>query len=308
MAPGQRRITNAGTDPALPCIGAIHADVSGFCLAIRFETDLDGSMSKQYKVSELSVATGVPAATLRLWEQHGLIVPTRTASGYRMYSDEDFARVHQIVRLRSIQGLNLAAIKSALNELDETLPAMPAEEVPRLGFAIRRLRKQKKLTISALAERVGVSASTISTLERTSRGAGVPLLRAVAEALGVTVTELTAGPAQATRSVVRRGEGRQLPTLGTGITIRELASGPRMMDCQEWTLSPGAGSEGFYRHEGEEFIRVLEGSFEVEVEGLGVATLNEGDSIYFESNRAHSWRSVGSIPCRLLWVNTPPTF
>jgi quercetin dioxygenase-like cupin family protein len=81
-----------------------------------------------------------------------------------------------------------------------------------------------------------------------------------------------------------------------------------MMDCQEWTLSPGAGSEGFYKHEGEEFIRVLEGSFEVEVDGLGVATLNEGDSIYFESNRAHSWRSVGSTRCRLIWVNTPPTF
>lgn len=81
-----------------------------------------------------------------------------------------------------------------------------------------------------------------------------------------------------------------------------------MMDCQEWTLSPGAGSEGFYQHEGEEFIRVLEGSFEVEVEGLGVATLNDGDSIYFESHRAHAWRSVGSAQCRLIWVNTPPTF
>ncbi|PDS30250.1 MerR family transcriptional regulator [Rhizobium phaseoli] len=267
-------------------------------------------MSKQYKVSELSLATGVPAATLRLWEQHGLIVPMRTASGYRMYSDEDFARVHQIVRLRSVQGLNLAAIKSALNELDDVLPATSGDEapVPRLGFEIRRLRKQNKLTISALAKLVDVSTSTISTLERTSRGASVPLLRAVAQALGVTVTQLTAGPPQATKSVVRTGEGRQLPTLGKGITIRELASGPRMMDCQEWTLSPGAGSEGFYRHEGEEFIRVLEGSFEVEVDGLGIATLNEGDSIYFESNRAHSWRSVGPTPCRLLWVNTPPTF
>jgi DNA-binding transcriptional MerR regulator/mannose-6-phosphate isomerase-like protein (cupin superfamily) len=267
-------------------------------------------MSKQYKVSELSVATGVPAATLRLWEQHGLIVPTRTASGYRMYSDDDFARVHQIVRLRSVQGLNLAAIKSALNETEDGAVAATTDESPvsRLGFEIRRLRKQKKLTLSDLAAMVDVSVSTISTLERTSRGASVPLLRAVAEALGVTVTQLTAGPVQATKSVVRTGEGRQLPTLGRGITIVELASGPRMMDCQEWTLSPGAGSEGFYQHEGEEFIRVLEGSFEVEVDGLGVATLNEGDSIYFESHRAHSWRSVGSVQCRLIWVNTPPTF
>lgn len=267
-------------------------------------------MHKQYKVSELSSATGVPAATLRLWEQHGLISPSRTPSGYRLYSDDDFARVHQIVRLRSVQGLNLAAIKSSLKEtFREGTDANQTEMPPiRLGHEIRRLRKQKKLTISALANRVDVSPSTLSTLERTSRGASVPLLRAIAKALGVTVTQLAANPVEFVQSVVRYGEGRQLPSLGKGIQIRELASGPRMMDCQEWTLAPGAGSQGFYQHEGEEFIRVMEGTFEIEVDGLGIATLNQGDSIYFESHRAHSWRSIGSEKCRLLWVNTPPTF
>lgn len=267
-------------------------------------------MSKQYKVSELSAATGVPPATLRLWEQHGLIIPSRTASGYRMYSEDDFARVHQIVRLRSVQGLNLAAIKSSLdgNDLAPHETVSGDSPPPRLGYEIRRLRREKGLTIKELATLVQVSSSVVSTLERTSRGASVPLLRAIAGALGVTVTELTASPEGTPKAVIRRGEGRQLPSLGKGIQIRELASGPRMMDCQEWTLDPGAGSEGFYRHEGEEFIRVLDGSFEIEVEGLGLATLSQGDSIYFESHRAHSWRSVGTTPCRLLWVNTPPTF
>ena len=270
-------------------------------------------MSRLYKVSEISAATGVPPATLRLWEQHGLITPSRTPSGYRLYSEDDFARVHQIVRLRSILGLNLAAIKSSLEEAAPVSSGPDGKTgddtpSPRLGHEIRRLRKEKKLTISALAGQLGVSASILSTLERTSRGASVPLLRAVAEALGVTVTQLTASPADVVKAVVRQGEGRQLPSLGKGIRIRELASGPRMMDCQEWTLAPGAGSEGFYQHEGEEFIRVLEGSFEIEVDGLGLAILNEGDSIYFESHRAHCWRAAGMRPCRLLWVNTPPSF
>jgi DNA-binding transcriptional MerR regulator/mannose-6-phosphate isomerase-like protein (cupin superfamily) len=268
------------------------------------------AMSKLYKVSEVSAATGVPPATLRLWEQHGLIVPSRTPSGYRMYSEDDFARVHHIVRMRSVQGLNLAAIKSSLDETSRDQSDEPREETPppRLGFEIRRLRKEQKLTITALAEKVEVSPSVISMLERTSRGASVPLLRAVAEALGVTVTQLTASPDEILEAVVRKGEGRLLPHLGNGIRIRELASGPRMMDCQEWTLAPGSGSEGFYRHEGEEFIRVLQGSFEIEVEGLGLSTLNAGDAIYFESQRAHSWRAVGHEDCRLIWVNTPPTF
>lgn len=267
-------------------------------------------MSKLYKVSEVSAATGVPPATLRLWEQHGLIVPSRTASGYRMYSEADFARVHDIVRMRSVQGLNLAAIKSSLNETarDQSEESREETSPPRLGYEIRRLRKEQKLTISALAAKVDVSPSVISMLERTSRGASVPLLRAVAEALGVTVTQLTASPDEIVEAVVRKGQGRLLPHLGNGIRIRELASGPRMMDCQEWILAPGAGSEGFYRHEGEEFIRVLQGSFEIEVEGLGLSTLNAGDAICFESQRAHSWRAVGHEDCHLVWVNTPPTF
>lgn len=267
-------------------------------------------MGRRYKVSEISAATGVPPATLRLWEQHGLIAPSRTPSGYRLYSENDFARVHQIVRLRSVLGLNLAAIKSSLDAASSASPRAADEDLPspRLGHEIRRLRKERKLTISALAAQLDVSPSTLSTLERTSRGASVPLLRAVAQALGVTVTQLMASPVVVADAVVRRGEGRQLPSLGKGIQIRELASGPRMMDCQEWILAPGAGSDGFYRHEGEEFIRVLEGRFEIEVEGLGFATLDAGDSIYFESHRAHSWRSAGTGPCRLLWVNTPPTF
>lgn len=267
-------------------------------------------MAKLYKVSEVSGATGVPPATLRLWELHGLIVPSRTPSGYRMYSEDDFARVHQIVRLRSVQGLNLAAIKSSLNDSDPDAQESMREDAPspRLGFEIRRLRKEKKLTIASLAAKVEVSPSIISTLERTSRGASVPLLRTVAEALGVTVTQLTASPDEIVEAVVRKGGGRLLPSLGKGIRIRELASGPRMMDCQEWVLAAGAGSEGFYKHEGEEFIRVLQGSFELEVEGLGLTVLTEGDAIYFESHRAHSWRNAGEEPCRLLWVNTPPTF
>jgi DNA-binding transcriptional MerR regulator/mannose-6-phosphate isomerase-like protein (cupin superfamily) len=267
-------------------------------------------MSKLHKVSEVAAATGVPAATLRLWEQHGLISPSRTPSGYRMYSEEDFARVHHIVRLRSVHGLNLAAIKSSLDDTMRDQPETLREETPapRLGFEIRRLRKERKLTISALAVKVDVSPSIISTLERTSRGAGFPLLRAIAGVLGVTVTQLTTSPDEITEAVVRKGKGRLLPYLGNGIRVRELASGPRMMDCQEWILAPGAGSEGFYRHEGEEFIRVLAGRLEIEVDGLGLATLDEGDAIYFDSQRAHSWRAVGTEPCRLIWVNTPPTF
>ena len=230
-----------------------------------------------------------------------------------MYSDHDFARVHQIVRLRSVHGLNLAAIRSSLNtneDYKETEVDADDGQGPRVGTEIRRLRLQKELTLSNLADQVGLSKSALSTLERTSRGVSVPQLRRIAEALGSTITELTASQASENpdNRVNRKGTARRLPSFGTGIQIYELASGPRMMDCQEWLIAPGSGSEGSYSHEGEEFIRVLEGTFEIEVDGLGITTLNSGDSIYFESSRPHSWRCKGNASCRVIWVNTPPTF
>lgn len=260
-----------------------------------------------YKISDVSSTVGVPPATLRLWEQHGLVHPIRTESGYRLFREEDVARVREILRLRSIHGLNLAAIRSALGDSDSP-PEPHHTATPGLGPALRKLRRKQNLTIRQVADAVGVSSSVISTLERTSSGVGIRLMKTLAETLGTTVTDLIAEEVPPTHAVVRSGEGRLLPMLGAGIKILELASGPRMMDCQEWTLLPGAGSEGFYSHEGEEFIRVLEGRFEIEVDGIGAVDLNPGDSLYFESRRAHAWRCIGSQTCRLIWVNTPPTF
>src|SRR5438034_3645212 len=55
--------------------------------------------------------------------------------------------------------------------------------------------------------------------------------------------------------------------LGDGVKIEQLAEGRCAMDCQRFTLSPGAGSRGQYSHEGEEFIHVLSGRFEITLDG-----------------------------------------
>lgn len=52
------------------------------------------------RIGELSVRTGVNPATLRVWERrYGLLRPTRTEGGQRVYGDEDVARVRAVVAL-----------------------------------------------------------------------------------------------------------------------------------------------------------------------------------------------------------------
>src|SRR2546427_48748 len=82
----------------------------------------------------------------------------------------------------------------------------------------------------------------------------------------------------------------------------------RGLSGERFTLSPGAGSRGQYSHEGEEFIHVLSGRFEITLDGRQRYQLNAGDSMYFESTSLHAWVNPGSETTMLLWINTPPTF
>ena len=76
------------------------------------------------------------------------------------------------------------------------------------------------------------------------------------------------------------------------------------MDCEIWTIQPGAESEEFYSHAGQELIHVLAGTFAFALDGRGPETLHAGDSAYFDSTRQHRWRNPGRQPAVLLWVNT----
>ena len=56
---------------------------------------------------------GITAKALRIYEQHGLISPGRTASGWRCYDAPVMDRVREIVQLRTL-GFGLAEIGAIL--------------------------------------------------------------------------------------------------------------------------------------------------------------------------------------------------
>jgi DNA-binding transcriptional MerR regulator/quercetin dioxygenase-like cupin family protein len=258
------------------------------------------------RIADLSRLTGVPASTLRLWESHGLIAPGRSANGYRVYAPGDVQRVEAIRRLRDVEGLNLPAIRSVLGGAAEGEGARPAATPWNLGARLRALREARRLSMRAVAAATGLPISLLSTLERTSRGASVASLHALAKCYGTTFNELTRLAGPGFEPVVRSGAGRVIPTLGRGIRVEQLAEGQRLMDCQRWVLEAGAGSEGAYAHGGEEFIHVIAGGLEVTLDGGQPFRLAAGDSIAFESSRLHAWRAPGPGPTELLWVNCEP--
>lgn len=71
---------------------------------------------------------GVSTKALRLYEQRGLVVPGRSAAGWRAYGPEQMARAAEIVALRAL-GLSLAEVARVLSgESGELEPALAAHQ------------------------------------------------------------------------------------------------------------------------------------------------------------------------------------
>jgi MerR family copper efflux transcriptional regulator len=75
-------------------------------------------MERPLTVGQLARATGVPAKTIRYYEQVGVLpVPRRSDAGYRHYSRHNVHRLLFMRRARDL-GLSLASLKTLTAELD----------------------------------------------------------------------------------------------------------------------------------------------------------------------------------------------
>ena len=85
-----------------------------------------------FAISVAAEMLSTQVQNLRVYERHGLVEPTRTSGGTRLYSHDDIERLARVRDLLD-EGLNLAGITRVL--------ALEAE-VARLRSANRRLRQE----------------------------------------------------------------------------------------------------------------------------------------------------------------------
>ena len=79
---------------------------------------------KVLRIGELSRRVGVPVESLRAWERrYGLLDPSRTQGGFRLYGDDDLARV---LAMRANLDRGLSAAEAARLALAEDVGAEPS--------------------------------------------------------------------------------------------------------------------------------------------------------------------------------------
>jgi len=256
-------------------------------------------------VGETARILGISPSTLRLWENVGLITPARGNGRYRLYSPELLAVLKRIKYLRDVKLLNLPGIKQMLGKAAAV--RTPERSRPTdVGPKLRRLRKKAGLGVVEAAKRSKVSAGFLSAIELSRANPSVATLQRLASTYGATVLDFFDLPKQSSR-LVRPRDRRAIQTQ-SGVRIELLSIGARQLESQLFRVPPGAGSDGSYSHQGEEFIHMLSGSLEIWLDELECHTLQQGDSFWFESTVGHRWFNPSTEEAILLWINTPPTF
>jgi len=119
-----------------------------------------------WKVGELARRTGLSVRTLHYYDEIGLLSPSaRTASGHRLYTAGDVARLQQIRSLRQL-GLSLGEIRDWLRHPGHSPLGVIRRHLERLREQIEQQRRLGRL-LEAIAARYG-AAEEVSVAELTT--------------------------------------------------------------------------------------------------------------------------------------------
>jgi MerR family transcriptional regulator/heat shock protein HspR len=95
----------------------------------------------RYMISVAAELVGMHPQTLRLYEARGLVRPSRTPGGTRLYSESDVERLQLIQRLTTEIGLNLAGVEQVLRLEDE---------LHRVRARMERLERELRAEIASV--------------------------------------------------------------------------------------------------------------------------------------------------------------
>ena len=276
-------------------------------------TDMLASKSKQrnnsntgqihFSIGKVAKILNVSTSMLRKWERLGITVPERSPSGYRKFSRLEVERLKQVQKLKTEKHVSSAAVVHLLkHEGDSAKDPNHSSERSSVSRRLKRLREQQGWTLSAAAERAGISVSYLSNIERGHTNASVATLQKLASLYNTNVLSFF-GEMLPAQKMVRPSERRRLVT-EPGVSIELLALGQCTMEPHLFRVSPGASSGGTYTHEGEEFLFMLNGCLDIWLDEVEHYRLAAGDSLYFSSTQAHRWANSGQEEAVILWCGS----
>ncbi|MFA5700493.1 MAG: helix-turn-helix domain-containing protein [Desulfuromonas sp.] len=182
----------------------------------------------------------------------------------------------------------------------------------QLGLKIRRLRQEQRLTLQAVAEKTGLSKPLLSQIENSQVIPPLATLLRIARAFDVNLSYFFESERDENKClVVRAGEqrARQLRTNQHSREVQPYTYNSRAYGKSQHKMEPFDieflvrewSDDLLVRHEGEEFLYLLEGEVEFRY-AEQTYRLSAGDSVYYDSNEYHGYIAVGEVTPRAIAV------
>jgi len=178
----------------------------------------------------------------------------------------------------------------------------------KLGQRLKEIRKALGLTLEEASQKTGLARSTLSKIENEQISPTFQAMQKLTSGLQIDMPQLFSAPKKVTatgrRDITHHEQGKIHPTstyehelLATQLANKKMMpfkSRVRARDFSDYT--------GWIRHDGEEFLLVLEGAITFFSEFYEPVSLAHGDSVYYDANMGHMLTSISEEDALILWV------
>ena len=160
-----------------------------------------------------------------------------------------------------------------------------------IGSKIRQYRLQNEMSQKELADKVGLSASSISQLESNQISPTMNNFILICNALRVSPAQFWAVPKEP-KWVIRA------PKLQAGQSVEMFKAGK--VSGHAWAIEPGDTVKGM--SEASALLLVMKGTLSVSA-GKESQTLYDGDAAMLEKGKKSAWKNVGATQAQVLRIS-----
>jgi transcriptional regulator with XRE-family HTH domain len=184
---------------------------------------------------------------------------------------------------------------SQMSLVEDTSAADIAAVLDQVGARLKRLRTQRRMTLTGVAKATGISKSTMSRLETGQRRPTLELLLALSHAYRVPLDDLVAAPEEGDPRIQLK------PGHVKGRTVIPLTRQPNGMQAWKIVIPTSKVTPEPRAHDGYEWIYVLSGHMRF-VLGDQDWVLGPGEVASFDTKVPHWFGSTGDEPAEILSI------
>ena len=171
-----------------------------------------------------------------------------------------------------------------------------------LGETLKKIRKQKNVTLQKLSELTGLSIGYLSNIERDNTSPTLDYLSKICSALNADITEIVAESTKNSSAHIKSTDFKEVFVYANNTGISHSVAGEFFsFRCMKTTFeSECFDAETIWGHDTDELGIVTKGILLLEMNGTAYE-VEENELILVPANTPHKYSKLGDGSCEVFW-------